>query len=123
MKLPKTLNYNDFINLVDRMFNSNKNLFVGTNLWMIDSLNSYIRFDEVYMYEKPDITIISIKVSIPSFSIGDTVMIVDTGEIGEIKYQHKENWQFEIIWDWRERYSFSENLVKIPTDLLPILQD
>jgi len=35
--------------------------------------------------QQSEITITSIEVRHPSFSIGDTVMIVDTGEIGEVE--------------------------------------
>ena len=120
MKLPITLWYNDFIDLVDTMFLSNWNLIVDTNFWKIESYDWYAFFDSKYMDHKPDITINSIKISMPSFSIWDTVMIVDTGEIGEIK-SIAPWWNIILMWSifWKE----PSKLVKIDLSLLPLLKD
>lgn len=127
MKLPITLSFDKFVSLTRAMFISNRYIEINiaaiskwwTRLdWCMSSIND---LDE--MNWRNEITITSIEVRLPQFSIGDTVMIVDTGEIGEIEFQYKGNWQFRIFWEWWTKFRFSENLVKIDTSLLPLLQD
>lgn len=131
MKLPITLSFDDFVSLTKTMFISNRYIEINISViskwwteldWCVSSIND---LDE--MKWRNEITINSIKVSIPSFSIWDTVMIVDTGEVGYI---------YSIYWDRVSIYSTPNkpthrqllavtwicNIVKIPSDLLPILQ-
>ena len=121
MNFPKTLSYNDFIDLVDTMFQSNRNLIVDTNFWKIESYDWYVYFDTKYMDHKPDVSVTSIKIDLPNFSIGDTVMIVDNGEVWEILWYTEIYW-YNVSWKnaWRCKPS---TLVKIPSDLLHKLQD
>lgn len=132
MKLPITLNYDDFHNLTISMFESNN----GVIFWVEWYPNMDVfNFDSRLSHVRPwPVTITSIEVRLPQFSIGDTVMIVDTGEIGYIwkwwwewiVYIYKTPWErwdndiFDDDWIW---WVYREELVKIPTDLLPILQD
>ena len=120
------------LNLTCDMFFSNNNLCVT-----IDDERFY-RYSDILSYSKKYnrkfMTITSIEVRFPQFSIGDTVMIVDTGEIAKI-YQEDEikmeainklNNMF-FVWSHDENefywYFHSNQLVKIPQDLLPLLQD
>lgn len=138
MKLPITLSERDFFHLAKAMYESNNNIHIRIelsnnsgersiyHLWNINQLYS------IYWWDK--ITITSIEVRLPQFSIGDTVMIVDTGEIAKI-YQEddikmeaiNESNNMFFVWSHNENefywYFHASQLVKIPTDLLPILQN
>lgn len=122
MKLPKTLPFDIFVSLIRTMFISNRYIEINISAiskwwtridWCMSSIND---LDE--MNWRNEITITSIEVRLPQFSIGDTVMIVDTGEIGEIS-KIDDVWAIWVCWS----DFYQHELVKIPTDLLPLLQD
>lgn len=124
MKLPKTLPFDKFVSLTKTMFESNPLIVVWTTQWVIKSLSDLDIEDSMLCHNlfSKWCTITSIEVRLPQFSIWDTVMIVDTGEIWEIIEKDDE----EVYISFSENnggYSPYSQLVKIHTDLLPILQN
>lgn len=116
MKLPKTLDYQKFIILSECMFESNHLIFIKTNIWSFWSKEELKR-----RYTKWEVTITSIEVRLPQFSIGDTVMIVDTGEIGKLLWYDPCDMRRSMTGS--EECVLERRLVKIPTDLLTLLQE
>lgn len=139
MKLPMTLSFREFYQLTNKMFLSNKYIVLDTDVWLFTRWNEVDDFIyKSWKLNDPNskITIISIEVRLPQFSIGDTVMIVDTGEIGyiwiideTIAFIYKKLWPINSYWyyqlDRSDRIADldTRNLVKIPYDLLHKLQD
>lgn len=96
-------------------------LRIKTNYWPIENIVERENISE--QVHISDITITSIKVSMPEFSIWDTVMIVDTGETGEIEFIYTKDDSVRIIWNGKYSFAKINNLVKIPTFLINKLQD
>ena len=120
MKLPITISFDKFVSLTEIMFDSNYWLVINTNFGIFLNYDASWEWWHENKKSKPKVTITSIEVRLPQFSIWDTVMIVDTGEIGIIL---KESfWDSVVLEDWTYIDSISK-LVKIPSDLLPLLQD
>ncbi len=104
------------------MFESNPLIVVKTQFdWDFESKGDLESYASMVSHYESNVTITSIEVRLPQFSIGDTVMIVDTGEIGEIKFESL--WEF-LIYNWETHTWVSpQQIVKIPQDLLHKLQD
>lgn len=124
MKLPITLQFDKFISLTETMFESNPNIIIQCLLYdnhNDEHIPTTIKdvYALSYIYWHRSVTITSIEVRLPQSSIGDVVMIVDTGEIGKVRWLDKD-WTIwiENFWD-KKPYE----LVKIPTDLFPLLKD
>lgn len=106
------------------MFESNLNIVIKC-LLKDDNDNLLSRtitdiYEMWYAVWHESITITSIEVRLPQFSIWDTVMIIDTGEIWEIDV-YDRRWELRVCWDWRLKEVSENQIAKIPTDLIPLL--
>jgi len=121
MKLHKTLSYYDYFNLTWTMFVSNPHLMLDIDwYWTVSIINR--KSSNISLQQLWEVTITSIEVRLPSFNIGDTVMIVDTGEIGEIEDITLDDLVYVPVKYWYYYHKIYE-IVKIPSDLIPLLQD
>ena len=108
------------------MFESNPYIEIWTEYeWLFASFDDVEQHNKMFWHKIAEVKITSISINIPEFSIGDTVMIVDTGKIGVILWYYHDWWLYDIddlSGEWFDSRPMKD-LVKIPNDLLPLLQD
>ena len=122
MKLPITLSFGHFFSLTNTMFKSNPLIIISTKSWIFTSDDVLWKWEYENRKTQPDVTITHIDVRSIQFSIGDTVMILSTGEIGEID-EIIEWFSYIVKSDTLIDYYTGYELVKIPTRLINKLQD
>ncbi len=127
MKLPITLSYDDFISLTTTMLDSNPHIVISVEWHWLMTINS--KYTIKYSAREDEyVTITSIEVTQPVFNVWDTVMIVDTDndihKVWDIKVIKKVDWNIcRFKWKNYLFWSYFNQLVKIPHDLLHKLQD